>query len=191
MGGFMPETVGFYDLKKNEQYELLQARPELVGLIIPQQDPFRFVNQITFLDDSSIVGDYYWPETDSVFKGHFPGRPVVPGVLLTEMAAQIVLTGGCLYWFSKKKNLTFTKEGFIVYFTNIEDVRFKDAVEPGDLIECTGSHVKLSWKCTVDFKMFNKTKGKEVASGRISGMVDRASLMEAIKQEKAREALDA
>ncbi|MBO0932981.1 3-hydroxyacyl-ACP dehydratase FabZ family protein [Fibrella aquatilis] len=58
---------------------------------IPQQQPFRFVDAITYLDDTRAEGNYLLDSDAFYFKGHFPGYPVVPGVILTEIMAQIGL----------------------------------------------------------------------------------------------------
>lgn len=58
---------------------------------IPQQQPFRFVDAITYLDDMRAEGHFTLDDDAFYFKGHFPGYPVVPGVILTEIMAQIGL----------------------------------------------------------------------------------------------------
>ena len=56
---------------------------------IPHQSPFRFIDEISYLDDTRIEGNYFLKKNADFYKGHFPGFPVTPGVILTEIMAQI------------------------------------------------------------------------------------------------------
>jgi 3-hydroxyacyl-[acyl-carrier-protein] dehydratase len=67
-----------------------------------------------------VRGDEWW------FAGHFPGRPVMPGVLIVEAMAQ----AGAVAVLSQEEN-----RGRIAFFGGIDDVRFKRIVEPGDELE--------------------------------------------------------
>ena len=58
---------------------------------IPHEKPFLFVDEILEYSETHIIGEYTFPKTADFFNGHFPEKSVVPGVLLTECAAQIGL----------------------------------------------------------------------------------------------------
>ena len=55
---------------------------------VPQQPPFRFVDEIIELDENRVLGAYRFREDEYFYKGHFPDRPITPGVILVEAMAQ-------------------------------------------------------------------------------------------------------
>ncbi len=61
---------------------------EEIKKVLPQRDPFLFVDEIIELNDDSVRAGYTFKADNDVFKGHFPSEPVVPGVLLVECMAQ-------------------------------------------------------------------------------------------------------
>lgn len=67
----------------------LRLPPDRVLELLPQQEPFRFVDEILSIDEDSITARYrFRPEAD-FYRGHFPGNPVTPGVILLESIAQV------------------------------------------------------------------------------------------------------
>ena len=98
---------------------------EIKGLI-PHRDPFLFLDKLFNIEKlSSATGYKLFNSNESFFKGHFPEKGVVPGVILVEMMAQ---TAAALIAFSIKEE-TFDK---IVYLMNISDTKFRRPVFPGD-----------------------------------------------------------
>ncbi len=57
--------------------------------LVPQQEPFRFIDEIVSIDEEKIVGAYRFREDAFFYRGHFPGNPITPGVILIETMAQI------------------------------------------------------------------------------------------------------
>ena len=94
--------------------------------ILPHRPPFLFVDKILEISDTSITGLKYVSPDETYFKGHFPGRPVMPGVLQIEAMAQV---GGVLVL------STFPDpENYLTFFARIENAKFKRTVVPGDVL---------------------------------------------------------
>lgn len=89
--------------------------------LIPQRDPFLFVNKVVEKDSDSITTSYKVTGEEDFFKGHFPGNPIMPGVILQEALFQ---SGACLMASGASSGL-----GVV---TKVSNARFKSLVRPGD-----------------------------------------------------------
>jgi 3-hydroxyacyl-[acyl-carrier-protein] dehydratase len=104
--------------------------------VLPQQPPFLFVDEYLELDENHCLAKYTFKEDEWFFKGHFPGDPVVPGVILIEAMAQAgIVTLGLFYHANKMKvPLEKIKETIIGRFTAVGGVEFLGEVKPGETI---------------------------------------------------------
>jgi UDP-3-O-[3-hydroxymyristoyl] N-acetylglucosamine deacetylase / 3-hydroxyacyl-[acyl-carrier-protein] dehydratase len=93
---------------------------------LPHRYPFLLVDKIIALDETSIVGIKNVTFNESFFQGHFPGEPIMPGVLLVEALAQ---TGGLLVLCALED-----PEKYSTYFLKIDKLKFKHKVVPGDSV---------------------------------------------------------
>jgi UDP-3-O-[3-hydroxymyristoyl] N-acetylglucosamine deacetylase/3-hydroxyacyl-[acyl-carrier-protein] dehydratase len=93
---------------------------------LPHRYPFLLVDKITELTREHVIGVKNVTMNEPFFQGHFPGNPVMPGVLTIEAMAQ---TGGILCL-----SLMDDPGGYWTYFLRIDNVRFKDKVLPGDTL---------------------------------------------------------
>jgi UDP-3-O-[3-hydroxymyristoyl] N-acetylglucosamine deacetylase/3-hydroxyacyl-[acyl-carrier-protein] dehydratase len=93
---------------------------------LPHKYPFLLVDKIIELSDNHVVGIKNVTFNEQFFQGHFPGNPVMPGVLHIEALAQ---TGGIL-----AMNNISDPENYDTYFLKIDKVRFKNVVRPGDTL---------------------------------------------------------
>src|ERR671937_1855432 len=97
--------------------------------IIPHRDPFLFLDEVLELEPGRrVVARKHVREDEWFFPGHFPGRPIMPGVIMVEALAQ----AGAVAVLSEEAN-----RGKLALFAGIDDVRFKRIVEPGDELTLT------------------------------------------------------
>jgi 3-hydroxyacyl-[acyl-carrier-protein] dehydratase len=107
---------------------------EEIKKIIPHRYPFLMVDRILEITDQKAVGLKNVSISEPFFQGHFPDRPVMPGVLIIEALAQV---GGVLML---KKN---ENAGKIAYFASITSARFRRVVTPGDQLILEAEIIKL------------------------------------------------
>ncbi len=97
--------------------------------ILPHREPFLLLDEVIELEPGrKVVATRLVRADDWWFPGHFPGRPVMPGVLIVEAMAQ----AGAVAVLIEEAN-----RGKIAFFAGIDDCRFKRIVEPGDVLTLT------------------------------------------------------
>lgn len=136
--------------------------------LIPQQAPFRFIDDIIDVSEEGITGQYTYRQDESFYPGHFPGNPVTPGVILLETMAQTGVVAYGLYLLS----LQLEHDALDSYVTLFSDaqVEYCKPVYPGETVTIKAK--KVFWrrmKLKAEVEMFNQ-KNELVSQCLISGM---------------------
>ena len=119
---------------------------EGIEAIIPHREPFLFLDEVVELEPGvRVVARKRVRPDEWFFPGHFPGRPIMPGVIMVEALAQ----AGAVAVLSLAEN-----RGKLALFAGIDDVRFKRIVEPGD---------ELTLECSLEVARGPIGKGRAVA----------------------------
>ena len=93
--------------------------------ILPHRYPFLLVDRILEISDNKVIGIKNVTINEPFFQGHFPGHPIMPGVLIIEAMAQVGGVGAL----NIKANI-----GKLAYFLSIDNARFRKPVVPGDVL---------------------------------------------------------
>jgi len=134
--------------------------------MIPHRYPFLMVDRLVdVIPGESAVGIKNVTANEPYFQGHFPGRPVMPGVLIIEAMAQtaaviVVATLGA------------SAEGKLVYFMSIESARFRKPVEPGDQLRliCRKERQRANvWRFTGEARVGDTVVAEAVYTAMIMG----------------------
>jgi 3-hydroxyacyl-[acyl-carrier-protein] dehydratase len=141
----------------------LLDRPAIEA-ILPHRDPFLLIDEVVELEPGvRVVARKRVRPDEWYLTGHFPGRPIMPGVLIVEAMAQT----GAVAVLSEEKN-----RGRLALFAGIDGVRFKRIVEPGDELELT-----------CDLERVRGPVGKGRAEARVGGeLAARGTLTFAVEQ---------
>jgi 3-hydroxyacyl-[acyl-carrier-protein] dehydratase len=135
---------------------------------VPHRPPFRFVDEILELDDEHIVASYRFPPEADFYRGHFPGRPVTPGVLLVEAMAQAAVVAHGLYLLAKTTPAEDLGRGLCL-FTEAS-VEFAGMVAPGERVTIHGRKILLRRQKLRSAVEMTGADGRVVCSGTLAGV---------------------
>lgn len=124
---------------------------EEIKKVIPHRYPFLFLDQVTITNQMKAVGYKHLTGKEDFFQGHFPGRPIMPGVLVVEAMAQT----SCVLFLAHPE-----RSGKLAYFMSINDAKFRQPVYPGDLLELQIEVLRAREKG-------GKVKGNAYVNGRL------------------------
>jgi len=132
--------------------------------MIPHRYPFLLIDRVeNIVMNTSAVGIKNVTMNEPHFNGHFPGHPVMPGVLIVEAMAQSAAV-------LVSRSLDLIDTGVLVYFMTLDKTKFRDRVGPGDQLELHVSVIRgrgKIWK----FAGEGRVNGKVVAEAEFSAMI--------------------
>ena len=134
---------------------------------LPQQEPFRFLDEILEIDYEHVLARYRWRPESDFYRGHFPGNPVTPGVLLIESMAQASVVALGIYRLEKE----FAQEAkdLVTLFTDA-NVEFSGVVRPGERVLIHGRKLFFRRRKVRSETEMRLEDGTLVCSGTLSGM---------------------
>jgi 3-hydroxyacyl-[acyl-carrier-protein] dehydratase len=135
--------------------------------LIPQKDPFRFVDRLVAVDDDHVVSEYRFRPDEFYYRGHFPEYPVTPGVILLESMCQ---TAFALAIHLLALEAPVEEIGRLVMMTTDSSVEYERIVRPGEMVRVTAR--KIFWrrrklKTNVELTLAD---GTPVSRGTVGGM---------------------
>lgn len=142
---------------------------ERVLAAVPQQPPFRFIDEILSVDKKEIVGVYRFRSDEYFYEGHFPGLPITPGVILIETMAQTGVVAFGLYLSMLPGEKQREIEDLVTLFTLAENVEFTGVVSPGERVTVTGKKVYFRNNQLKVAVSMARQDGEEVCSGILAG----------------------
>ena len=106
--------------------------------LLPHRQPFLFIDEIVQADEKRITATHVFTENEFFFRGHFPGYPVVPGVILIETMAQ---SGG-----AGLRKLGILGDKDLFFLASVDKVKFRRQVRPGDELRSEIENLRISPK---------------------------------------------
>lgn len=132
---------------------------------LPYDKPFLFVDELLHVDENGVEGCYTFDENHDFYRGHFKTKPITPGVILTEVMAQIGVV--CLGIFLMNDTLSTNT---LISLSSM-DIEFFKSVNPNEKVTVKSEKIYFRFgklKCKVSMK---NEKDELVCSGEISGMI--------------------
>ncbi len=141
---------------------------------LPYKSSFLFVDNITSIDENGVTGDYTLKSDSYFYKDHFPGNPVTPGVIITEIMAQIglVVLGIHLMVNGVQKDIIMDEGSFPLLTST--DVSFFKIVLPGEKVTVISKKQYFRFgklKCLI---VMHNEGGEPIAKGMFSGIIKNA-----------------
>jgi len=145
-----------------------ELSPAEVLELLPQREPFRFVDEILEVDEDHIVATYRYPPEADFYRGHFPGNPVTPGVILLETVAQVGVVALGIYLVALAGGRDAVRRT-LALFSDAE-VEFSGVVRPGERVTVRAKKVFYRRGKMRSEAQMTREDGTVVCTATISGM---------------------
>jgi UDP-3-O-[3-hydroxymyristoyl] N-acetylglucosamine deacetylase/3-hydroxyacyl-[acyl-carrier-protein] dehydratase len=153
--------------EKKKAHEAVKLTYEDIIKILPHRFPFLLIDKVTgIIPDKEIVALKNVSFNEPYFGGHFPGNPVMPGVLQIEAIAQAAGIMGLYKYYNKEEGTSINAN---VLFTDVFNASFRGIVRPGDVLRIEVKMLqfrmgigKFAGKCYVDDKLVCEAEGRAV-----------------------------
>jgi 3-hydroxyacyl-[acyl-carrier-protein] dehydratase len=143
---------------------------------LPYKSSFRFVDHIIHLSEDEVIGEYTLKQDAFFYEDHFAGNPVTPGVIITEIMAQIGLVVLGIFLMMKETGYEFANEEELFPLLTSTDVSFFKMVLPGQKVTVISKKQYFRFgklKCQVE--MLDSSK-EVVARGTFAGIIKRVEI---------------
>src|SRR6201996_1732557 len=143
---------------------------------LPYKSSFRFVDNITELNDNGVVGEYTLRPDSFFYEDHFVGNPVTPGVIITEIMAQIGLVVLGVFLLSKEQGAGSGENTTALPLFTSTEISFHKMVLPGEKVTVISKKQYFRFgklKCYVEML---DSKQELIARGFFSGVIKKAEL---------------
>jgi 3-hydroxyacyl-[acyl-carrier-protein] dehydratase len=152
-------------MEENKTYDIVE-----IMKVLPHRYPFLLVDKVTEITETGGKGYKNVTMNEQFFQGHFPGRPIMPGVLQIEGMAQCAGFIALKLLAKNDPNFDTTKQK-LIYFMMIDKVKFRRPVLPGDKLDYEITVIKLGGKIA-KFSGVTKVNGEKAAEAEMTAMMD-------------------
>ena len=122
--------------------------------LIPQREPFLFIESFKITDPNNIETNYKFNEDEYFFKGHFPGNPIVPGVILCEHCFQ---SGAALISHGENKNFSNS----LAVVSRVQNAKFKQIITPNQTITTSTTLIERMDNAAFFKSVIKNSEGKK------------------------------
>ena len=148
--------------------QVLEADSALIQRILPHRYPFLMIDRVHSIEPRrGAVGVKNVTVNEPHFQGHFPGTPIMPGVLFVEAMGQ---TAGVLVGLGE----ALIDTGFLIYLMSVEKAKFRRMVVPGDTVELPVEIIRQGSR-VLRFRGRAEVRGEVVAEAEFTAMIDRST----------------